>query len=430
MARIKKKLKYPARDHLRRVAAALSRPLKSNYILLHGADSIQRGFSDQTYPFDQESNFYYLTGAQSPGWTLLYDIKEDNAVIYIPPQREPRQVAYMGQTESTEQVMASYEVDAAYYHDKLGSAFIQFGAKFYTFTDAALMEALAACRVIKDKYELVALCTANNITCDAHRSIARQLKHYTSERQAEADFLRACRLAGAPTQAYNPIIASGAHASVLHYGANDASFFDAELVLVDAAAEYNRYAADVTRTYPLSGKFSHKARQIYENVYELQMLGISMIRPGQAMQEIHMAVMKRLGEMLVALGFLKCDAETCYKLQLGVAFMMHGLGHQIGLDVHDVSPSKGSVPQKTESFTLQAGQVITIEPGIYFNESFLQTYYEGEHGHHFDQEHIASYASVGGVRIEDCLLVTETGFENLTNLPKHIDAIECLVQEA
>ena len=87
------------------------------------------------------------------------------------------------------------------------------------------------------------------------------------------------------------------------------------------------------------------------------------------------------------------------------------------------------MPQTTESFTLQAGQVITIEPGIYFNDSFLQTYYKGEHGHLFDQEHIALYTSLGGVRIEDCLLVTDTGYENLTNLPKHIDAIEFLVQE-
>ena len=411
---------YPAKQHLRNVVAKLVP--KSNYILLKGSPLVSRGLSDQQYPFDQESNFYYCTGAVKPDWILLYDINKDEATLFIPELRTGKAVIYLGQLETVQEVKAGYDVDHVFYHDDVGGALIASMTGIFHGLDE-LIPALTCARSVKDEYEVGMIRRANEISCQAHAAVAKRLKSYKSEREAEAEFLKVCAIAGTKEQSYSPIFGAGRNASILHYGANDASFGKSELLLVDAACQFNRYAADVTRTYPISGRFSRRARILYETVLQMQIEAIDMLRPGVSMQTLQDHVHRILSRFLVDHKLVRCNLEVCEEKRLSLAFMPHGLGHHIGLDVHDVTPSAAKVPTTLEQAALEIGNVVTIEPGIYFNEEFLSTFSED-----LNQDVLAEWMSLGGVRIEDCLLITQDGSENLTSMAKSVQEIENLIE--
>lgn len=433
------KIKYPAKAHLKSVADSLSIPLKSNFILLRGASAISRGLSDQVLPFEQESNFYYCTGAALPDWILLYDIKKNESTLFVPPQRRGRDLVYLGQLPSVREVLREYDVDHVCLHDDLGGALISsMSGIFYSITDESLITALTRARSVKDNYEVAACRKANDVSCRGHHKVARQIGRYKNERQAEADFRRVCALQGAAEQAYGPIFGVGRNASVLHYGVNNAEFEDAELLLVDAACSWKHYAADVTRTYPVTGRFSVKGKTLYTTVLTMQKEAIEMLRPGVSLSQLDDHVHSILSDFLVQEGLVRCTREVCMEKKLSKAFMMHGIGHHIGLDVHDVTPMTDmselrhtvKVPRVVAQAPLVAGNIVTVEPGIYFNEEFLSTFYESEEvGKLFDEARCREWYSLGGVRIEDCVLITGSGYDNLTSMAKELEEIEAICSE-
>lgn len=445
--------RYPAKEHIRRAASHIGTPRRSEYIFLTGSTLIPLGLSDEFHEFLQESNFYYCTGSTQPDWFLFYSIPDDKLTVFVPRPITGRMVAYLGQSETTDEVLARYDVDAAHYHDGLGSVLGRIPAVHYTLSDDNLVLALTRARRVKDKTELDLMRKASQISSFAHLVIARGLGHnrYESEAEIDIDFRRICASRGAKRQSYAPIVGSGTNASVLHYSTNDKSLGGAELVLIDAAGSINGYRSDVTRTYPIGGKFSELGKKLYSLVLKMQVDSIEMLKPGVKMNDLQNYCHTLLAAKMVEWNWVNCPLEKCVELKLSEVFFMHGLGHQIGLDTHDVDlwdhiSSSAFFPKEvssaceqdrrgrfvtTDSVRVQRplgiGNVVTIEPGVYFNDYYLKLFYDDTKlGQYYNPDVIDKWKHLGGVRIEDCILVTKDGFEELSTMQKQIDDIEAL----
>ncbi|WP_020390480.1 aminopeptidase P family protein [Kribbella catacumbae] len=276
-------------------------------------------------------------------------------------------------------------------------------------TDGELAEFLAELRLVKDPWETEQLRKACTATARGFQDAAADLATAiaTSERWIEGTFNRRARLEGNGV-GYGTICAAGAHATIMHWVRNDGPVRPGELLLFDAGVETTTlYTADVTRTLPISGQFTPLQREIYDAVYQAQEAGIRAVAPGARYREFHEASQRVLAEHLVGWGFLDGPADRVYELGLQRRYTMAGTGHMLGLDVHDCTQARNSQYVDCE---LEAGMVLTVEPGLYFQQDDLTVPEE--------------FRGIG-VRIEDDLLVTSTGHENLSaDLPRTATAIE------
>ncbi|KJA20087.1 hypothetical protein HYPSUDRAFT_43740 [Hypholoma sublateritium FD-334 SS-4] len=365
-------------------------------------------------------------------------------------------------------------------------------------TDLYLLSALHHARLIKDDYEVAEINTANEISSRAHEVVMRVLGaavkgkiqasegagvarpllpgEWLIEKEAEAEaiFVASCRREGSVHQAYMPIVAASTRASTLHYCCNDREFawgpvephdhknqndfahdhtkeITPQVLLIDAGCEWNNYASDITRTMPVGngGKFTPEARAIYELVLDMQAKSFSIIKPG-----LHWDAVQLLCHRILIRGFQKMgifkspdspgsgswnSEEAILQSGISSAFFPHGVGHSMGMDVHDVpSASKPTVNPTIkppsplnghESFytylrlrlPLEVGMVVTVEPGIYFAPYLLAPVRESNHINH---DVLKKYESVGGVRIEDDIIITDTGYKNLTTVRSDVEWIE------
>ena len=314
-----------------------------------------------------------------------------------------------------------------------------------------LQPAIDDCRVLKDHYEIERMRRANQISAVAHRAVLMNLLRFTNETQAHGVFTDACISQFAKKQAYSAIVGSGENASILHYTSNDEPLVGRQLICMDAGAEFENYASDVTRTFPISGSWpSEEARSIYYLVKEMQDTCIRMLRPGIPMIDLHKASHRIAIRGLLALGILRNGTEDeIYEAGTSRGFYPHGLGHHMGLDVHDVNaipamrynagrehscpvldPQAARAPCLPEQPPLEEGMVVTVEPGIYFNRSELNRAYlhDPQHSRFIDKAVLERYWAVGGVRIEDDLVITADGYENLSTAPKVEEAMEIIRQ--
>jgi Xaa-Pro aminopeptidase len=268
-----------------------------------------------------------------------------------------------------------------------------------------------AMRLFKEPAELDILRRAAAISAEAHAAAARLAHPGAFEYELEAALLHAFRRRGASGPAYTPIVGSGSNATVLHYVRNDQKLADGELVLIDAGCELENYASDVTRTYPVGGRFSGPGRALYEVVLASQTAALEHCRPGATLPEIHDVSVRKLVEGLLALGLLQGDAGELIAREAYRAYYMHSTSHWLGLDVHDV----GSYRVDGEPRRLEPGQVFTVEPGLYVPKD--------------DEKADPRFRGIG-VRIEDDVVITETGHENLTAaIPKATGDLEALIAE-
>ncbi|KAM6499402.1 Creatinase/aminopeptidase [Amanita muscaria] len=363
-------------------------------------------------------------------------------------------------------------------------------------SDTYLIAALQSTRLIKDEEEVKLMRQANQISSKAHEVVMRILGKAVKgkiekglgagvdrpllpgewliekEAEAEAIFVASCRREGAVHQAYLPIVAASTRASTLHYCCNDRDFAwgpvkphdhhnkdefsysgDKELLpqvlLIDAGCEWNCYASDITRTMPVGngGKFTPEARAIYELVLEMQKESFNIIRAGLHWDHVQMICHRTLVRGFQRLGIFKTpdspgsgswnSEDAILASGVSAAFFPHGVGHSLGLDVHDVptisrppnNPTIPKIPVSHESFftylrlrlPLRAGMVATVEPGIYFSPHLLAPV---RGSRHIDHEVLKKYESVGGVRIEDAVVVTDTACENLTTVRSDPDWVE------
>jgi Xaa-Pro aminopeptidase len=264
-------------------------------------------------------------------------------------------------------------------------------------------------RVFKDAHELAAMRRAAAISTAAHARAMRAAKGARHEYEIEAELLHEFRRGGAQAPAYTPIVAAGANACVLHYVANDAPLRPGDLLLIDAGCEFDGYASDITRTFPVNGRYSAAQREVYELVLAAQAAAIAATRPGVRWDEPHEAAVRVLAQGMIDFGLCRGSLDAVLENGDYRRFYMHRTGHWLGLDVHDA----GEYKRDGQWRTLAPGMVLTVEPGCYIRPG------EGVPAHF---ENI-------GIRIEDDVLVTAGGCENLTAAaPKSVADIEALMR--
>ncbi len=400
---------------------------------------------DVLYPFRPDSNFLYLTGFWEPEAVLvLIPGRSHGEYILFCREKDENQEIWHGRRHGQEGVMQHYGVDDSFPItdiDEILPGLLENKTRvFYTMgiqTDfdqrlmgwvnqlkqkvrmgitapgefMALDHPLHEMRLFKSAYEIKMMKKAAGISCQAHKRLMSCCQTGMFEYQLEAEFIHQCMHQGCRDSAYPSIVGGGENACILHYTENDALLNDGDLVLVDAGGEYQGYASDITRTFPVNGKFSPEQKALYEIVLEAQYAAIEMVYPGSHWNAPHAAAVKIITRGLMRLGLLKGRIDKLIRDEAYKAFYMHKTGHWLGLDVHDV----GDYKVDGEWRILEAGMVVTIEPGIYTG----------------DNRKIAKKWRNIGIRIEDDVRVTRTGHEVLTaRAPKTIEEIEALMSKS
>lgn len=479
------KQKYPAKEHIKRLISHLQSKatcfpsgslLDNSLIYLEGTKSAAYPDSDLEVPFRQSRNFFYVTGCNEPDCAYVYNVRTGRSTLYIPAPPDQRTMVYNGPAMTVCEAREKYDVDEVE-AVKAGLDVLKMlsqrltavevvGSK-YNFsvltlddmtiqgikqpTASPLKAAFESVRITKTEWEISALREANRISGLAHLAVMKQARHAKNERQLKASFISTCISHGGDEQAYGPIVAAGTRGSTLHYMANNQAIDPHGNILVDASCEYACYASDITRTFPASGRFDKESRQIYEIVLEMQKTCIGMLKEGVFWDDCNDRAHEILVSGLLKLGILKGDEEEIRGQRVSYLFLMHGLGHYIGLETHDVSgptrrvstPVTGpkqlseatpdisnlNLADDTKPQGLPANSVVTVEPGIYFNRLLLEPALQQEKWCKFiNADVLERYWKVGGVRIEDCLRITKHGSENLTaSVPKEIEEIERIV---
>ncbi len=404
--------------------------MQPNSVLLLFSEIEKRRNNDCSYPFRQDSYFWYLTGFNEPNAALLLLKTEqaEKAIIFLRP-RDPLLETWNGRRLGVERAPQQVNVNEAYSIEEFATVLPKilknltalyhvpeihtWGDKLVTESGVSFSEILdwrpmlSEMRLIKSPNEIRLMQQAGQITALGHIKAMQTTRPNRFEYEIESDILHEFNRHCARFPSYNSIVAGGNNACILHYTENDRPLNDGDLVLIDAGCEFAMYAGDITRTFPVNGKFSQPQREIYELVLKAQKRAIELLVPGNSIKQVNDEVIRIKTQGLVDLGILKGDVDTLIEQQVYRQFYMHGLGHWLGLDVHDV----GSYGQDKQRI-LEIGMVITVEPGIYISE---------------DADVPEQYKGIG-VRIEDNLLMTEYGNKILTAAaPKEIADIENLM---
>lgn len=313
---------------------------------------------------------------------MTYELANDRLTLWI-PYVEPRQVLWFGSTPDAAHAMKLFDVDDVRYttqlpkflHVHLGPATTLYilhpdqaprlmdrprGQTVINYT--RLRPAMDAARVVKTEYEVAMIRRANAVTSAAHRKMAEQLLYLRNEQDLEAVHLAVCTSRGAHAQAYPVIVGAGANASTLHYDANDQPLKGKQLVVIDAGCEWDCYASDVTRTLPISGSFTREAGAIHAIVQRMQDECIAGVAPGVVFYELHLRAAAIAMRGLLKLGILKGDEGEVADAGTVSAFFPHGLGHHVGLEVHDVSGNPGNKVLVAENVMMEGGKREMVTP--------------------------------------------------------------------
>jgi len=390
-------------------------------------------------PFRQFSNFLYLTGANEPDFNFALTYPEGKSVLFI-PKRDEYWALWNGVVETPEEIQAKYGVDHVKYNedietemDKLTDGKVhpvymingqQFrGMEKFKLNTGVLANVLTTSRIVKTDKELDLLRSAFKISTDAHIKLMKDCEPGLMEYNLESFFMYYSMSCGARFQSYLPIVGSGNRSAILHYNANNKLVEYGEFVLVDAGSEYIGYASDITRTYPANGRFSEDQKLIYEMVLHVQDKIIKMLAPGVLWSTLAVEASRSVCHELKNGGFLQGEVEAMYRAGVCGLFYPHGLGHYLGLDVHDASVSPG---------LLGANMALTVEPGIYFNRAFVETGMNNQNQRQYlviDKINDFLDKNIGGVRIEDDIIITNDGHEVLSTVPKTVKGIEELMNQ-
>ncbi len=444
---------FPSFKHYPALRKSLAQRLSDGLILLKGGDPLIRN-GDVEYVFRQKSDFLYLSGFEEPGAWILIDPKRKKDVLFI-PKADDHHLVWIGTLPTLEQSRKVYGFSKVCYQSDFQLEIKKSLAgyrKIYAEKEALphlkptgkrsvfpneLREALDELRAVKTPGEIELLKVSNRISGAAHQEVMRQTRPGQYEYQVQAIFESECLQSGLSSLGYPSIVATGKNAAILHYHKNSEKIKDGELVLIDAGAEFRGYSADITRTFPANGRFTQKQRDIYSIVLEAQKKSIEKARPGVLSAELHVTSMRVIAEGLKSLGILRGDADGLVENGAVRIFYPHGLTHMLGLDVHDsAGGKKRRAPNPTKvpvrfSARLEAGFVITMEPGLYFIRFLLESpkVQEKMKGQ-VNFKAVKNFLDFGGIRIEDDILVSPHGAPvNLTHVPKEINDIERLCAE-
>ncbi|MBZ9575392.1 Xaa-Pro aminopeptidase [Modicisalibacter sp. MOD 31.J] len=430
-----------ALDEYRARRRALMDALPAGSAVMLPAASLVTRSNDSDYPFRQNSDFHYLTGFPEPdALLLLLPGREAGESVLFCPDKDPLLEAWTGIRIGAEAAVARYGVDQAFANaerdGRLSELLDGRQALYLPLDDAAAVasaegirlmlkararqgarppEAFADVapliheqRLIKSEAELALMRHAARISAQAHVRAMRVARPGLHEYQLQAELEHEFRWQGGSGPAYGTIVGGGANACVLHYVENAARLEADTLVLIDAGAEFDGYAGDITRTFPVSGRFSEAQRALYDVVLTAQERAVAAVRPGVTLSEIHQGVVRDLTHGLIELGLLAGEVEARIDDASYKRFYLHSTSHWLGLDVHDV----GGYRHDGTPRQLVPGMVLTVEPGLYIP----------------DDDDIPADLRGTGIRIEDDVAVTVEGHEVLTAaVPKRADEIEALM---
>lgn len=434
-----------AQDEFARRRAALLQQLPSNSVALVSASHLKSRNRDAEYAFRQDSDFYYLTGFNEPDALLLLipGRVEGEFVLFCPP-RDPQMEIWTGYRAGPEGCVRDFGADQAFALDELEVQMPQLldgvHRLYYALGSDEALDArvrgwlnqvraqsrqgaqapeelvlldnlLHEQRLFKSDAELAVMRRAAEISAEAHCRAMRLSRPGLYEYQLEAEITGYCMQQGARFQAYSPIVGGGANGCILHYIENTAELQGGDLVLIDAGCELDNYASDITRTFPVNGRFSPQQKALYQLVLDTQLACIEAMQPGVLWNRIHDLSVELLTEGLIELGLLQGERDALIEEGAYRRFYMHRIGHWLGMDVHDV----GQYKLAGEWRPLEPGMVMTIEPGLYVAP---------------DDDSVAPEWRGIGIRIEDDVLVTEQGPDVLTRgVPKSIADIEALMAQ-
>lgn len=393
--------------------------------------------------FRANSHFVYLTGFEEPQSCAVIKTGENPSYSLFVRDRDSSVEIWDGERFGVERAKLEFDVDQTYSIDDLskelknllkGSDSIYYSIGTDGEKDKVVLAArkqiqlmerrsgkaqipicdpdqiLAGMRMIKDAHEQKWLREACELSARAHLHVMKNVKPGLNERQILGDLFYSFYQQEAFREGYSSIIASGVNATTLHYRANNRTMEDGDLLLIDAGAEKKYYTADITRTYPVNGKFSSAQKNIYQAVLSTQKKLIDLVQPGFSLVQLQEKACVLLTEAMVELGLLSGSISTLTAEKSYQKYYPHGVGHYLGMDVHDVGFSK----KADKPVAFEQGMVITVEPGIYVP---------------LDDESAPKELRGLGVRIEDDILVGNQGPENLTSLvPKEISEIESIIQ--
>ena len=427
--------------HQRRME--LMNHMESNSIaILAAANPILRN-GDSEYRYRQNSDMYYLTGfSEANSVLVLVPGREKGQCLLFCQEKDPVKELWTGKLLGPEAAIAQLGMDDAFPIsdiDDILPGLIEGRERVYYAMgkdeqfDHRVMEwvkvirkkvrsgahspgefmvldhLLHEMRLIKSKAEVDLMRESGQIAVRAHKRAMEMCKPGLNEFQVEAEFMHEFFRSGCSAPSYTSIVAGGVNACILHYNENNQILVDGDLLLIDAGCEYEYYASDITRTFPINGKFSPEQKAIYELVLEAQLAAIETVMPGNHWNTPHDTTVKVLTEGLVKLGLLKGSVNTLIESGAYKDFYMHRAGHWLGMDVHDVGDYK--IEGKWRE--LEPGMVLTVEPGLYIAP---------------DNKNVEVRWRGIGVRIEDDVAVTRNGYEVLTSgLPKTVQEIEAFM---
>ena len=418
---------------------SLKESLPENSVLLIPGADMQYRNADSAYAFRQDSNFYYFSGFCEPTSLIAIVNNKDgiSTIIFVPPKDKLREI-WDGYRAGPIGAVDDFLFDKAYDNTQIDTVMpdilngsnqvlyaigkksgfdqkvidwtTQAGSKDRHSKSINIIDAsslLGNARLIKDDHEISLMRKACDISAEAHIEAMKSVKSIDSEQHIESLYCNEFSKRGGRFQAYTPIVAGGENACTLHYVENNQNLKKSDLLLVDAGCEYEMYASDITRTFPVSGKFSDEQLKIYEIVLEAMNAAIDQVKPGNDIMQPQEISERVITEGLIRIGLLEGDPEELYKSGAFKEFYMHKIGHWLGLDVHDA----GDYMEGDEYMKFKPGMITTIEPGIYISSSMdVDDKWKGI-----------------GVRIEDDILVTKDGNENLTSKvpsdPKEIESL-------
>lgn len=438
---------YPAKSHARKAAKHLeasgAAASENTLWYIEAAKTTLWPHSDQTVPLRQHRYFYYLTGYEAPDAIVTYCAKTDKITLYI-PEIDDEEVMWSGLPLSAEQIRTVSDVDEIKYMNHLegdlkGKNLISvetYDKRGEVTMSQPLLDALDEARAIKDSHELALMRHASKITDNSHLAVMSALPIEKNEGHIHAEFIYHSIRQGSKNQSYDPICCAGTSAGTLHYVKNDLPLDDKLLVLIDAGAEWKNYASDVTRCFPISGEWTKECRDIYEAVLDIQNQCIEKVKPGVNYEDLHRDAHRILIRHLMRLGiFTNGTEDEIFDSRVSCGFFPHGLGHMLGMDTHDTA-GRPNYEDKDPMYrylrlrrTLEENMVLTIEPGCYFNKYLLDHFIEPEQEKFLDRAVLDKYWTVGGVRIEDDILVTDKGYENFTKMTKDPEEVAKIVKD-
>lgn len=442
-------------------------PANSIVLLQAGGDQGRcAGDSSDVGPvFRQESYFHWAFGVLEPDFFGAIEVKTGKAILFM-PKLSPDYAIWMGHIPTCQEVKKAYCVDEVYYSDEMTKILKSMASEsnllllngtnsdsekdartaafdgisgFQTNT-SVLFPIITELRVIKTEMELEALDYVARISSAAHRHVMREIKSGMREYQAEAEFLKYAYFHGGCRHvSYTCICGSGKSGAVLHYGhagaPNDQPVNENDIVLFDMGAEYYCFCSDITCSYPVSGKFTEKQKIIYNAVWRSTQAVMKNAKPGVSWPDMHKLANREMLTELLEHGLLQGTVDQMMAVNLaGRVFQPHGLGHFMGMDVHDVGGYLEGHPERQQGAglknlrtarVLKANMVLTIEPGCYFIDHLLdKALADPELKRFLVPERINQYRGFGGVRIEEDVVITQTGTRCMSVVPRTVDEIE------